>query len=102
MGIRSSQFERFLCLPYPSLEVLLDADAGTGGTGHDNIEITDSAAEIAVLQAKVEAAAELHQVLRDQIADLKADRDGWRQQAENAARLLTPPKRRWWEAKAAG
>lgn len=66
---------------------------------------TGSAVEIAVLRMRVEAKDELHGVLRNQhqmllaqIDDLKADRDGWRQQAENTARLLAAP--RWWWRKA--
>lgn len=65
---------------------------------------TVSAVEIAVLRAKLEAKDELHQALQNQhqtlltqMDDLRADRDAWRQQAENTARLLTPPRRWWWQ-----
>lgn len=82
---------------------------------------TVSAVEIAVLRAKLEAKDELHQALQNQhqtllaqMDDSKADRDAWRHQAENTARLLAArdawshqaeatqrllaaPKRWWWQ-----
>lgn len=65
------------------------------GTPHWNPAGTDSASEIAVLRAKAEVRDELCQVLKDQIVDLRRERDKWQTQAE-AQRLLAAPKRRWW------
>jgi hypothetical protein len=48
-----------------------------------------------------EQVAELRKSLQDQVEDLRGDRDGWRQQAETALRLLNEARaaaspRPWW------
>jgi len=62
----------------------------------------------AVLEAELTGARALLQFLETQAEDLRRDRDGWRQQAETAQRLLTHareatiasaalPPRPWWK-----
>lgn len=62
-------------------------------------------AAAAVLQAELGGARQLIALLEAQVEDLRGDRDGWRQQAETAQRLLTyerektsppTPARQWW------
>lgn len=77
-------------------------------TGHDATDATvrGDAIENAGLRAEVEGLRQLLAQMRDTVADLKDDRDGWRQQAEAAQRLLgttsgTEPRRPWWRRRAA-
>ena len=72
--------------------------------------VRDDALENAGLRAEVEGLRQLLAQMRDTVADLKEDRDGWRGQAEAAQRLLaatstpsagTEPKRPWWRRRAA-
>jgi len=55
-------------------------------------------------QAELTGARQLIEMLKSQVDDLRGDRDGWRQQAEAAQRLLTqtaPTARSpWWWRKA--
>jgi excisionase family DNA binding protein len=59
----------------------------------------------AILQAELAGARQLIKFLEEQVEDLRGDRDGWRQQAETAQRLLThareravpTPMRPWWK-----
>jgi len=77
---------------------------GSGKTSRnprgDGVEASSSDA---VLRAELHAARELVQVLREQVDDLKAERDAWRQQAEATQRLLASDKnalarpRSWWK-----
>jgi hypothetical protein len=58
---------------------------------------TDSAADDAVLAAEVEALRTTAALLREQVADLREDRDRWRTVAERLT--LAPPAlapRPWW------
>ena len=86
--------------------------AADRSAGHDATDATvrDDAIENAGLRAEVEGLRQLLAQMRDTVADLKEDRDGWRGQAEAAQRLLaatstpsagTEPKRPWWRRRAA-
>lgn len=58
----------------------------------DTKPATDGAGDTAGLQREIT-------LLRERIEDLVEDRDRWREQAEQALRLLTdqrPRRRRWW------
>ena len=68
------------------------------------------AIENAGLRAEVDGLRQILAQMREQLADVKDDRDGWRKQAEAAQRLLagtTPlpaasePRRPWWRRRSA-
>jgi hypothetical protein len=48
-----------------------------------------AASHTAVIEAQLVGARHLIDLLKSQVEDLRGDRDGWRQQAETAQRLLT-------------
>ena len=63
---------------------------------------------LASVEAELIGARQLIKFLESQVEDLRGDRDGWRQQAETAQRLLThvreaatstvaSPSRPWWK-----
>lgn len=69
---------------------------------NDTAQVTrsDPANETGVLQVEVKLLREMLDAERNAMADLKEDRDHWRQQAERLL-LAAPvaqeaPKRRWW------
>ena len=78
-----------------------ERSAGQDATG---ATVQDNAIDNAGLRAEVEGLRQLLAQMRDQLADVKDDRDGWRKQAEAAQRLLaasTPSagselRRSWW------
>lgn len=66
---------------------------GTGAMGQD----TPPDAPMA-LRAEIDGLKALLDLMRDQLDDVKAQRDGWQKQAENSQRLLADmrPARRGW------
>jgi hypothetical protein len=49
------------------------------------------------LEAQITGLREVAELLRQQLDDVRTDRDAWREQAQAGQRLLSPPERRpWW------
>lgn len=90
---------------YPPQRATQHATERSAGQDATPATVRDDALENAGLRAEVEGLRQLLAQMRDTVADLKEDRDGWRGQAEAAQRLLaatsTPSpgsetRRSWW------
>src|SRR4051794_12029256 len=72
--------------------------AGPEPLGHDGMASgapgAPRDAAIAALETEVRLLRQMLDDMRAERADLKADRDGWKGQAERLA--LAPPRRAWW------
>ena len=71
----------------------------TGATAATGPAVRDATPD-ATLDAEIAGLREVAALLRDQLADVKQDRDAWRSQAEANQRLLTDQRDRssrpWW------
>jgi hypothetical protein len=75
---------------------------GESRAGNGSAERGATANETA-LEAQVAALRDVSELLRQQLDDVRTDRDAWRDQAQSAQRLLTGPARRsWWPWRKAG
>lgn len=101
--IDASELNRVFPLRMQDLRNPAMQDDATPTQGQNDLQDKGLREELAALRERVAAQSELLEERASQIADLKEDRDRWRQQATGLLADLRPeptppaaPRRRWW------